>query len=202
MTLTELINEVYIITNRRDLVNETLSAIRSSTLKAHHVDFFYKDIFETGVAFTENDYNQYIEYRTLVPRWRAVKYIRKYQVGTNPAPGKYGDFFTLKTPENTLDDYGLTEPNIYYIAGESIQLRSTTKIQNALLGCYINPLIGGTNETYSSWIAIDNPWLIINWAAMYIFRAIGKLDEASMQEKLAAIEVQLLIQSNVIAEGY
>ena len=77
MTLNELIAEVYTITNRPDLVAQTLTAVRSATLKMHQRDYFYKDIFETAINFSTAAYLQQLEYRTLIHRWRALKYIRK-----------------------------------------------------------------------------------------------------------------------------
>ena len=58
MTLNELIAEVYTITNRPDLVAQTLMAVRSATLKLHQSDYYYKDIFETGFQFTSAEYLQ------------------------------------------------------------------------------------------------------------------------------------------------
>lgn len=207
MTLTELIAEVYVITNRSDLTAETLSSVKKATLQAHKggpkgTEFFYRDIYETGVTFPTSDYMQYIEYRTLIPRWRALKYLRKYDTSLYRPAGSFGKFFEIVTPESSLDSYEVTKPDICYIAGEVIQIRSTNKIQNALLGCYLNPAIGSTDETFISWIAIEQPWAIINLAASSVFRAIGKLDESGAQLQLAQQELIALADSNIIANGY
>ena len=77
MTLTELQAEVYTLTNRPDLTAQTLAAVRSATLKLHQLDYFYKDLFETSLVFSSSEFIQQLEFRSLVPRWRALKYIRK-----------------------------------------------------------------------------------------------------------------------------
>ena len=77
MTLTELQDEVYTITKRPDLIAETLLAVRQSTLALHQSDFFWRDLAETGISFTTAAYLQEIEYRSILPRFRAIKYLRK-----------------------------------------------------------------------------------------------------------------------------
>jgi hypothetical protein len=198
MTLTELISEVVLITNRPDLTAETLSSVRSATLKVHQSDYFYKDIQETGISFTTPEYLQYIEYQTIIPNWRALKYLRKYD-----AAGKaLGKFFEVVIPELTLDSYAVNREDICYVAGNVIQIRSSTKISNCLMGCYLNPLVGTSNTLYSSWIAVDHPWAIIFEAAGRVFRMIGKLEEAAAQRALAAEELNSIRLSNIQALGY
>ena len=58
MTFDELVEEVFLITARRDLVAETNSAVKAATLKAHKSDFYSKDIFETGVEFDTFSFRQ------------------------------------------------------------------------------------------------------------------------------------------------
>jgi hypothetical protein len=195
MTLAELISEVYTITGRPDRVAETASAIRSATLKAHQSDFFYKDIFETGVAFDSSAYVQQLDYRTLLPLWRAVKYLRKYD-NTAATPG---NFLNLIVPELVLDRYMVEKTNIYYIAGAYLNIRSETEEQYYLLGCYLNPDI--TTVGYNSWIALDHPYAIVFDAAATVFKAIGKDEEAAAYRGLVGEQLQMLKMSNIVASG-
>ena len=100
MTFDELVAEVYLITNRPDLVNETESAIKAATLKAHKTDFYAKDIYETGVQFDTSDYRQALDYINLISNWRALKYIRRVEDETDDS----GTFFDVITPEEILDE--------------------------------------------------------------------------------------------------
>lgn len=202
MTLTELINEVYTLTNRPDRVSQTLAAVRSATLKAHHTDYYYKDLYETGITFTTAEYLQQVDVRTLLPRWRALKYLRKYDVSTSTPPGTAGLLFEIITPEMVVDSYQINRENVCYMAGDILQVRSNTEIQYALLGCYLNPEIGITDGAFTSWIAIDQPWAIIYEAAGAVFRMIGKNDEWSAFRQLALDEYAELKINNVIANGY
>lgn len=197
MTLTELQQEVYTITNRPDLVAETLAAVRSATLKSHQLDFFPKDIHETGISFPVASYLQQIEYRTILPRWRALKYLRK----TTSLGSDTGPFFTvLSIPEMTVDDYGVNRNDVCYLAGAVIQVRSSTQFQYALLGCYLNPDI--TVSGYSSWVAMDHPFAIIYEAAATVFRMTGDMEQAGAFMRLAADEQLILRNTNIQAVGY
>ena len=147
MTLSELQQEVYILTNRPALVAETLTAIRAATLNLHHLDYFYKDLFETGVSFGTEAHLQQIEYRTLVPRYRSLKYIRK----TDSTGTEQGELYTIITPEAVLGQYQRNQENVCYVAGSLIQIRSQTALQYCMFGCYVHPNI--TVSSYSSWIA-------------------------------------------------
>lgn len=196
MTLAELIAEVYILTGRSDRVAETLSAVKSATLKAHQSDYYYKDIFESGLAFSTLAYLQNLDYRSLLPRWRAVKYLRKYDPLTNTP----GDFLNLILPEQVLDKFAIQEKDIFYVAGAFLQINSSTQQQYYLLGCYLNPDI--TEATYTSWVALDHPYAIIYDAAATVSKAVGKDEAAAQYKTLVAEQIAMIKMSNIVAEGF
>lgn len=200
MNLTELRNAVYGITNRPDLVSNTFTAIQYATLQAHQSDYYYRDLFESGLTFGSTAYLQQFEYKTLIPRWRALKYLRKFDATATPAPGVPGKFFEIISPDNVIDGYSIHKEDVCYIAGNVVQIRSSTEITNALFGCYLNPDI--TEGGYNSWIATDFPFAIVFEAAALVFKGIGKMDEMSAHRQMAAIQLTLLQNSNVLAEGY
>ncbi len=193
-SFTELLSDVYTITNRPDLVAETKLAVKAATLKAHQSDFYYKDLYETGVQFSSADYNQVLEFRTLFPRFRSNKYIRK-----TDATGVPGDFLSLITPALSLDRYGSQREDVYYAAGDVIQIKSSTQLQYILFGCYLNPDI--TESGYSSWVALDHPYYIVFEAAVTIFKTIGQDEAAAVYTKLSAEQLAMLKSSNIEVEG-
>jgi hypothetical protein len=196
MTLNELIAEVYTITNRPDLVAQTLTAVRSATLKLHQSDYYYKDIREQGIAFLSAQYLQQLEYRILYPRWRALKYIRK----TDSTGQEQGKFFDLIAPENVLDDYKLNRTDVCYAAGDIIQIRSSTQVQYCIVGRYDNPDI--TQSGYNSWVALDHPYAIVFEAASTVFKMIGDTDQFAAYTGLAGQQLIELRNSNITAQGY
>lgn len=196
MTLTELVNAVYELTNRPDLTTLTSQTVKSSTLKAHQSDYYPKDLFESGVNFGSSAYFQEFQYREVLPRWRAVKFFRKYDEVNSSA----GQFFTLITPEQVLDSYKITREDVFYLAGDVFQFRSSSQFQYALMGCYLNPDIA--DATFTSWVALDHPYAIVYDAASIIFKAIGKDEEAAVYRQLVAEQYAMLRNSNILANGW
>ena len=71
MTFDELLSEVYICTNRPDLVDETKAAIRSATIKWHNSDFYSKDLFETGISFESSSFVKTLDIYALYSNFRS-----------------------------------------------------------------------------------------------------------------------------------
>jgi hypothetical protein len=196
MTLAELTQAVYDITGRSDRTAETLTGIQAATLKAHHQDYYFKDIFESGLNFGSAEFIQSLDYRALMPRWRALKYLRKYDnAGQTP-----GMFLDVLIPELVLDRYKIEKTDICYVAGAYVQIKSSTQEQYYLFGCYRNPDI--TTGNYDSWIALDHPFAIIYDAAATVFKAIGKDEEAAAYRTLGQEQRMMVATSNIVATGY
>ncbi len=195
MTWTELQQEVYTLTNRPDLVAETLLAVRQSTLALHQSDFFWRDLQETGISFPTSAYTQELEYRSIIPLFRALKYLRKAN-----ADSTVGAFFTVVSPESVLDSYGVDRTDVCYAAGASIEMKSSTQFQYAVLGYYANPNI--TPGAYNSWIALDHPYAIVFEAAEKVFKMVGKSEEFAAYKLLRDEEKQRLMMTNIQVSGY
>lgn len=195
MTLNELRDEVFLITGRPDREAETFSAIRSATLMAHQKDFFYRDLRESGVDLQEEKYVHSWDYRAMIPRWRAFKYFRKSDVS-----GADGCPIELLSVEMALDAYGAEKQDAAYVAGDNLQINSSTLLRYARIGWYENPDV--TQAGYTSWIADAHPFLLIHLAASQVFRSIGRQEEAVSYRQLAQEELSNLIISNVQGVGY
>lgn len=196
MLLSELITEVYNLTNRPDLVTETTSAVKAATLKAHRSDFFSKDIFETGVEFTTTNFRQSLDYITLLSNFRALKYLRRVEDENDDA----GTFFEIISPEEVLDSYGIGRTDIAYVAGRVLEIRSSVTFTKMLLGAYVFPPV--TDAGYLSWIAEQHPYAIIYEAARIIYKAIGQDDQSAQITQLVAEEYNLLKLSGLSDVGY
>ena len=197
-----LVSDVFTITNRRDLINETVLAVKSATLQLHRRDFFAKDLLEVILQFNTTDYLQSIDYRTIFPRYRQLKYLRKYDP-TGAAYPEYGmgKFLDIVTPEQVLDSYQASRNDIAYVAGSSINLRSSTSIQYVSIGLYLNPIVD-TAETYSSWIALEAPYAIVYAAAAIVQGSI--LRDAQGQaasNRLSEVEMVEVVNSNILNKG-
>jgi hypothetical protein len=194
-TLTALVNDVYTLTKRPDLEAETKLAVKRATLKIHQSDFFYRDLNESGVSFTNADYVQTLEARTLFPKFRSSKYIRKSDVN-----GVLGIFMEQITPAMVLDRYGYDKVDVFYGAGEVIQIKSSTLLQYILFGFYVNPDV--TDDNFASWVATDHPYAIIVEAAVTVFKTIGYDEQAAVYQRLALEELNNVKASNIEMDGY
>jgi len=194
-TFAEIVSEVKVITNRPDLDSEIKSAVKAATLKCHHTDYYPKDLFETGISWASPGFLQSLEYRTVIPRYRAFKFLRKYDaIGNTP-----GTFFTLLTPEQIFDSYGIHRENVCYLAGEMLEIRSNTADTYMLFGCYLHPII--TEIDYSSWIANEYPYAIIYEAARTLFKQIGFNEQSAQMTQLVQEQFSELRNSNILAYG-
>lgn len=190
----ELLADVYTITNRPDLIAETKLAVKQATLKMHQSDFYPKDVFETGIQWDPVALIQSLDYKTLIPRYRAFKYLRKI---TDNVPGV---FFEMLSPEHSLDRYQINKENICYLAGEHIEIRSNTEDSNMLIGCYLHPDI--TELTFNSWIAAEHPYSIVFDAASQVFKTIGFDSQAAAMRQNVTEQIALIRQNQLTGIGY
>lgn len=192
VSFASLVSDVYTLTNRDDLVGETALAVKAATLKAHQSDDYIRDLTEYSIDFGSSDYYQTLDFQAVIPQWRKPRYMRKY----DGAPGK---LLTYLEPEKVIDNFGADRTDIFYIAGANIQIRSSTQIQYALIGCYLNPIVVPTN--FNSWIANDYPFAIVYEAAAIIFKTIGYDEQVPIYRGMVAEQLQLLKQHAVTGMG-
>lgn len=202
-TLATLISETYALTARPDLVAETSMAVKMATLKMHQLDYFPKDIYETGIQFSAAAFTQQLAYKSVVPTWRSLKYFRKFDITTasnDSSAGTPGVYFKLITPENVLDSYSVERVDVMYVAGLNLNIKSSDSFQYALLGCYVLPDV--TDANYSSWIADEHQYAIECEAARVLFKTIGHDEESRAYEALVSEQIANLRTSQILAEGY
>ena len=196
MTFDELVEEVFLITDRRDLKVETESAVKAATLKAHRSDFYSKDIHEQGVEFNVADFRQSLDYILLISNFRSLKYLKRVDDENDDV----GKFLEIITPENTLDSYGINKIDIAYVAGRVLEIRSSVEFSKMLLGAYVLPIV--REGAYDSWVAEQNPFVIIYEAARVIFKSIGYDEQSATFTQLVAEEFNLLRMSALSDVGY
>lgn len=175
MTFDEMVAEVITITKRPDLQTKIESNVKAATLKAHHSDFYYRDLFEIPVQFTNLFPLQSFLPTEVAPQFRKAKYIRLWVGDTS---GDVGQFLTPIQIENSVDGYGYIKTNVFYMAGQLLQLRGTCALDKVLFGCYQHPIIS-PSTAYSSWIAVDMPYAIIYEAARVTFKSISFTEQAN-----------------------
>ena len=165
---------VYTLTNRPDLVMETALAVRQATLAAHRSDYFKKDIVELLISPGSASLFQ-LSISSLFANHRNFAYIRPYDsVGASPAPF----FLESMKPDAILDEYLVEKTNVYYTAGDNLNIRLGSAYDSFLVGYYANPVLS-PDSSYESWIARQQPAVIVIDAAKRVLEMIGYIEAAN-----------------------
>ena len=194
---TDLCDDVYTITNRPDLINETKLAVKAATLKIHQSDYYYRDLIEQGIAFLTSDYIQQFDIYSLFPNYRALKYIRRYD---NSGTGAAKEFFEILSPTHLLDAYGNDRTGVAYVAGTVVNIKSFYQFQYAIIGLYNNPVV--SEDAYNSWVAVSHRYAIIYEAARVVFKQIGFDEQSTQFQGLVTEQLAEVKASNIISVGY
>lgn len=205
MLLSELVTSVMTITNRPDLVAETNLAIRRATQRLHGCESFPKDIRTVVLPVSPAAMAGAID-TSLAPftRFRAMKWLRE----SVPLPTGRERFLTKLEPDMLTDSYGIGSTNIWWLAGSTINwnvayLSTSPSGLSALeLGYYQNPDTNlATYDASNSWIAVNEPWCIIEEASAKILRLTGQLDVANALQQQADQSRFELIASYLEGQG-
>lgn len=203
-----LASEVYNVTRRPDLTNQTAQAIRTATLMLHQRAFYPKDLQEFFIDFEEVNYLQQFQYETYVPFWRALSYFKhldyRYSSQLPVAPNAcFNQFsnkeFNIITPDNIFDYFGGLKTNVAYLSGINWNMRASFPFQKVRCGCYLNPNV--TNDGYSSWIADKHEFAVVYEAARLIFNQIGLDAEQQVMQNNVATQVAIIDTANLVGVG-
>lgn len=192
-TLNTLAAEVYTLTNRPDLVAETLSSLRKAIRKFHGADTFKRDLGTVRVniaALTPIAPNQY---RWNLPldtfpnfrRFKVVQYPLDLILPNNISsplvdwPGGFSPSreYAEVAADNLFDSYGYERPNYYFITGDTLNLKSGWYVDYLDFTYYKWPVIPAVGDTLGSWIVNTYPDAIVEEAAGAVFKMIGKDEE-------------------------
>lgn len=190
----DLLSDIYDITKRPDLEAETKLAIRMATLKAHHSDFYPRDLKEVGFTWSTPAYIQSLEYKAVFPDFRALKFLRKVSSGVPTG------LFKIISPEQVLDSYKRDKNDVCYLAGRMIEIRSSTQDTDMIIGYYADPNV--TESGYSSWVADNADHVIIMEAAAVVFKMIGFDEQAAQFNRLTELNIKELRANYLLAGGY
>lgn len=192
MNLAEMATEVYTITNRPDLVAETSAALRKATIKMHSLDFFPRDMAEVTLAVPTPGNNVQVDIGVTLTRFRALAYVRD---NTSPQlNGLPNKIFRQIEARELLDEYSLEKSNVWYLGGQVINIKSSTPVSSLLIGYYQNPVINPAGS-YSSWIAVEQPFVLIEEAAATIFAMTGNAEMARFYMQQSVANAALLRQN-------
>lgn len=193
-----LVSDIYNLTQRPDLIQETATAIRKATMKCHLADFWKNDLVEISytvpvltVPAVSYRYALDLTDVTIFPLYRKISHIKEYN---NPLTGQEIQFKELDA-DRLLDNYKLEDINCYYQAGQQVQLRANKFLTTLNIGYYKYPNV--VPATYNSWIAVQYPDAVIDEAVAQIYRIIGKDQEAARLSALFGENIHYLTMTQV-----
>lgn len=209
ITLAELMEQVVVITNRPGQVAEMKQGILTALLKEHAAVDYQRDLVPgvNVVLPTASDYRYTISIGTELPLFRKISRIREALLGSQLVSyaGTYGSIeFQLIRADAIFDSYGTEYVNTYYIANNNIQLQAVREVSSVNISYYARPDTGfltSVSGEIDSWIANEFGYVIQAAAAAYVFKAIGRDNEAKFQIAAALDGRRDIIMSNITEVG-
>lgn len=181
MNFGELCQEVYTLTNRPELVNETQLALRRAAIKFHSIDFWLRDKVERTVQFTASSAVQ-LDVTALFERFRKFGHLAPFDPVTGSVLPCYdqgsGQARGLKeiSPAALFDPYNNNKNDVFYLAGNFLNIKFGSGQSGLYASWYKYPLVQPHN--FNSWIAELYPYLLVDEAAGYLFTAMGQIEDA------------------------
>lgn len=181
-------------TRRPEVPEITDAAIRSATLRAHHVDFFPRDLAQhtLSYAIANSPFYDFTGVSAQLARLRSIKTVTSVD-----AQGQPVEQFEFREASDLFDADGYRRPHVYTLLGDT--LRVFPVMQTGALGVhfYQNPVLTGFQ--YSSWIATTYPDELAMWAASIVFARTGFLEMANTFQNQHVIPFrEMLIASHLL----
>lgn len=163
-------------TKRPELQGITESAIRTAVLRAHHVDFFSRDLKTGLLTYTISNSAQFYDFPNIsvtMPNMRTPKHI--YEVSETGQPVNRVNFCDT---DDLLDECGQLKRGVYHMIGDTLRVYPLATTGRAELYYYANPVISG-NTVLQSWIADAYKEEVARWAAAIVFTRSGFIEMAN-----------------------
>lgn len=182
-------------TRRPEIPAVTKAAIRTATMRAHHTDFFPKDVGIGSLAYVPDSstFRDFPNISASLSRLRSIKTLQ----GIESASMAPVEAFEFRDLDDVYDADGNRRPSIYHIIGDT--LRIYPQVQTGLLQVfyYQNPVT--TDATYNSWIADTYPDELAAWASAIVFARTGFAEMAQeFQRNHIAPFKEMLIASHLL----
>lgn len=194
-TLTELIDLTVEQTRRPELTDITAAAVRTATLRAHHTDFFPKDLTSVALPYTPSSaaFYDFASIGNSAPRLRSIKHIQS----TDSVTGAPVEQLEYREQDDLYDSDGNRRQHIYTLLGDTVRIYPQNPTGLATVFYYQNPNTNGLQ--YSSWIADAYPDELAAWAAAVVFARTGF---AEMAQQFMQLHVDpfrsMLVESHLL----
>ncbi len=165
----QMLADVYALTNRPDLEEETAIALRSATISVHSRAAFPRDSAVSLVKIPNAAFIFAVDIQLLLPRLRGLSTVRMLDINYDPL--EYPQIEVREMGDIYDPEYKTLLNNIAYIAGTSLTIRTAAASYGALIEYFKLPEV--RRETYNSWIAQLQPDPIVYSAAAKVMLTNG-----------------------------
>ena len=183
-------------TRRPEIPLVTRAAIKSATLRAHHVDFFPRDLLASPITYTTVSGAEYYDLPSLsaaIPRLRAPKFVTCLDSASFTPVEK----LEYRDADDLYDSDGNRRPSVYTLIGDTLRVYPQLATGRLEVYCYRNPITA--ESTYSSWIADTYADELALWAAGLVFARTGFAEMAAqfMEDHVKPFK-SMLISSHLL----
>jgi hypothetical protein len=194
-TLTELIDLTVEQTRRPEIPDITSAAVRTVTLRAHHVDFFPRDLTQGTLTYVPSSvaFYDFPGLSSSLLRLRSIKTAKSLDSVTS-VPVEQLDYHEQ---DDLYDRDGVLRPHIYTLIGDTLRIYPQLPTGNLAVYYYQNPNTVGLQ--YSSWIADTYPDELAAWAAAVVFARTGFAEMANQMMDLHVNPFRsMLVESHLL----
>jgi hypothetical protein len=182
-------------TRRPEVTAVTQAAIRTATLRAHHTDFFPRDLAPGTLSYTPLSSAQYYDLpdlTTLLPKLRSLQSLKSVD-----STGKPIENFEYRELQDLYDSDNVLRTSMYTMIGDTLRLFPAAATGQFAIYFYKNPVT--TEVGFSSWIADNYPDELAMWAAAIVFARTGFAEMAADFQKTHVIPFkELLVSSHLL----
>lgn len=185
--------KVYTLTDRPDLVNETLAALRLAVRTAHKSGKYWRDLntYDTAVLSTTTSPQSFAVAGT-VSRFRQIATIRDKN---NPSV-----YFTEVRIDDIVDEDGYYRTDVYWAMGTMVYIRASNPSTQYTMEYYQIPVTTDASIV-SSWIADEYEDAVVYLAAATVCGMVGEQEIKRTMEQLAALAIKDLQEDNIEITG-
>lgn len=184
-------------TRRPEVTAITQAAIRTATLRAHHTDFFNRDLATGTLLYTPSSaasFYDFADVSSTLARMRAFQLLQSVDTITSVPSENLG----YRELEDLYDSDNVLRTSTYTMIGDTLRVYPVSATGKLNVYFYKNPVT--TELNFSSWIANEYPDELAMWAAAIVFARTGFAEMANdFQRTHVAPFKELLISSHLLA---
>jgi len=167
-------------TARPEIPAITQAAIRTATLRAHHVDFFPRDLATSTLSYTPSTSAQFYDFAnisTTLVRLRALQLLQSTDAVTTATTEE----LEYRELQDLYDSDNVRRTSMFTRIGDTLRVYPVSATGLLTIYYYQNPVTADIG--YSSWIADDYPDELAVWAAAIVFARTGFAEMANDFQK-------------------